>query len=76
MKECPHCSRKFLNTTADRHIPLCAKMKHKAKPIITKDQLAKKEIQRRKTHLNPVKEAATGSSIHVNEIEQSPLVEL
>ena len=41
MKECPHCSRKFNQKVADRHIPQCAKTKNRPKPPPTKDQVIK-----------------------------------
>lgn len=51
MKECPHCQRKFLNTVAERHIPHCATMKHKAKPPPTKNELIKRQGVRRSMYL-------------------------
>lgn len=30
--QCPHCSRRFNQSAAERHIPKCANMQHKPKP--------------------------------------------
>ncbi|KAK6640934.1 hypothetical protein RUM44_012632 [Polyplax serrata] len=36
--QCPHCSRKFNSTAAERHIPKCADMQHnKPKPAVQKN---------------------------------------
>ena len=51
MTQCPHCLRKFKKSTAERHIPHCATMKHKPKPPPTKDALKKEQEKRRLTHL-------------------------
>ena len=60
MTQCPHCLRKFKHTTADRHIPHCATMKHKPKPPPTKDEVKKKEEKRRLTHLKATQGSPTG----------------
>jgi len=51
MKECPFCKRSFLEQVAERHMPFCAKTKHRPKPPPTKTALEKQKDQRRQVHL-------------------------
>jgi hypothetical protein len=77
MTECPYCHRSFNPKTAERHIPNCKETKHRPKAPPSKEEIMKKQSDRRNSLLrNTQKIPKLKIDINLDTVEEQQSIKI